>query len=305
MSTSTTPTPTGGSLSLATLPAVLDAVCAQAGLDPAGARLIKFTNNAALRLASAPVVVRIAGSRAISTSITKVVNVAAWLAEHDMPTVRLLPGITQPVHAAGHAATLWEEVPATGPAPTGADLGRILRRFHALPEPGFELPRWDPFTRIRTRIDDARGIGPDDREWLLERCAETETAVRALDYRLEPGPIHGDPFPGNLVPGPDGPVLCDFDGVSHGPREWDLTPVAVGRLRMNYPVDHHTPLAAAYGADVTAWPGFDVLRRVRELVLVTSVLPQLDSNPGLRAQWEPRYRSLRQSDTRTRWNTYR
>lgn len=304
MSPPTTPASANGSLTLAALPAVLDALCAQAGLDPAGAQLIKFTNNAALRLASTPVVVRIAGSRAVRASATKVVAAATWLADHDMPTVRLLPGIPQPVHAAGHVATFWEEVPATGPAPTGNDLGQILRRFHALPAPGFDLPRWDPFPRIGTRIGDARGIDQADREWLLERCAEIETAVSALDYALEPGPIHGDPFLGNLIAGPRGPVLCDFDGVCHGPREWDLIPAAVGRLRMNYPVDHHSPLAAAYGVDVTTWPGFGVLRQVRELILVTSVLPQLDSNPGIRAQWEPRYASFRAGDTRTRWDTY-
>mgnify|MGYP001164613399 CR=1 FL=1 len=298
------PTASAGGLTLAELPTVVAALCDRVGLDPTGAQLIKFTNNAALRLATAPVVVRIAGSRAARASITTVVQVARWLTGQDMPAVRLLSGIDQPVEAAGHVATFWEEVPVTGPAPTGADLGRILRRFHALPEPDFALPDWAPFPRIRARIADAQGISARDQEWLLEQCAAVEAEVRSLDYVLEAGLIHGDPFLGNLIPGPDGPVLCDFDGVSWGPREWDLTPVAVGRLRMNYPEDHYTPLADAYGYDVTAWGGFPVFRRLRELVLVTSVLPQLAGNPGIRAQWEPRYASFRAGDTRTRWDTY-
>ena len=49
---------------------------------------------------------------------------------------------------------------------------------------------------------------------------------------------------------------------------------------MNYPEDHHTPLADAYGYDVTAWVGFPVFRRLRELVLVNSS-PQLAGNPGI------------------------
>jgi hypothetical protein len=302
---STTTSHAGDRLTLDNLPDVVAAICACAGLDPTGAELIKFTNNAALRLPKERVVVRIAGSRTVRASIAKVVAVADWLAENDMPTVRLLPGIEQPVRAAaGHAATLWQEVPASGAAPTGADLGRILARFHALPSPAFDLPRWSPFSRIRGKIHDATGISDADQNWLLQRCDEIADDTEALDYELPPGVIHGDPFLGNLIAGPDAPILCDFDGVSHGPREWDLTPAAVGRLRMDYPVDHHTPLAAAYGYDVTQWSGFPVFRRLRELILVTSVLPQLATNPALRAQWQPRYDSLRADDTGTRWATY-
>ncbi|MEY9211553.1 hypothetical protein NI17_009845 [Thermobifida halotolerans] len=98
------PTASAGGLTLAELPAVVAALCDRAGLDPPGAQLIKFTNNAALRLATAPVVVRIAGSRAARASITTVVQVARWLAGQGMPAVRLLPGIDQPVEAAGHVS---------------------------------------------------------------------------------------------------------------------------------------------------------------------------------------------------------
>ena len=67
------PTASAGGLTLAELPTVVGALCDRVGLDPTGAQLIKFTNNAALRLATAPVVVRIAGSRAARASITTVV----------------------------------------------------------------------------------------------------------------------------------------------------------------------------------------------------------------------------------------
>jgi hypothetical protein len=55
------------------------------------------------------------------------------------------------------------------------------------------------------------------------------------------------------------PVICDFDSTSTGPREWDLTPAAVGKLRFNYPVDTDGQLASAYGFDVITWNGFPVL----------------------------------------------
>jgi hypothetical protein len=287
------------------LTTVLAAVCARAGLDPAGAELVKFTNNAVFRLARDRVVVRIAGSEAVRRRVPKIVAVARWLAQHDMPSVRLLEDIEQPVWAGVHLATLWQQVPATGPMPTGYDLAAILRRFYALPPPDFALPAWRPVGPIRERLAEANELADDDMAFLTAACDETEAALASLRYNLQPGPIHGDGFLGNLIPGPDGPVICDFDSTSTGPREWDLTPVAVGKLRFNYTVDTHGQLASDYGFDVTTWDGFPVLRRLRELQLVTSVLPVLEGNPGLREQWERRYRSFKEGDDRTRWMTYR
>ncbi|GAA4895921.1 phosphotransferase enzyme family protein [Streptomonospora salina] len=305
MTTPNTTFPENDALTRERLSEILAQVCAAAGLDPRGARLIKFTNNAAFVLPADSVVVRIAGSAPVRDRATTVVNVARWLAEHEVPAVRLLPGVEQPVMVGVHAATLWHYTEPSGPAPGGADLGRILHRIHSLPPPAFDLPRWDPVPKFRRRIDDAEGLPAGDRDWLRSRCDELDAELTRLDYALHPGAIHGDAFVGNLIPGPDGPVICDFDSVSVGPREWDLTPAAVGKVRMDYAEDAHTPLAAGYGFDVMDWPGFATLRRVRELQLVTSVLPNLVSNPGLREQWEHRYRTLRADDTRTRWSTYR
>jgi hypothetical protein len=117
-----------GRLSWPKLAAVLAAVCEEVGLDPNNAQLIKFTNNAVFRLCGEPVVVRIAGSATMRARVPKVVSVAGWIAEHNLPGVRLLPGIEQPVRAGDHVATLWRFVPSTGPAPDGTDLGRGVPR---------------------------------------------------------------------------------------------------------------------------------------------------------------------------------
>ena len=55
----------GGQFSPDNLAEALTAVCAAAGLDPAGAELLRCTNNAVFELASAPVVVRIVASNAL------------------------------------------------------------------------------------------------------------------------------------------------------------------------------------------------------------------------------------------------
>lgn len=284
---------------------VLASTCARIGADPAGARLIKFTNNAVFGLARDPYVIRIAGSDAVASRAGKVVSVAAWLARYDMPTVRLLDGVAQPLDVDGHAVTVWHQVADAGPRPSGHDLGRIARRFHALHDAPDGLPAWDQLGSVRTRLAAQDVLTDDERQYLSDVTDELEADLTGVEFLLEPGPIHGDVFAGNLIAGPDGPVLCDFDSTCSGPREWDLTPAAVGRLRFRYPVDYHGQLAEGYGVDILDWSGFPVFRRVRELQLVTSVLPVLRSSPRIREQWRYRFETFRAGDVDAVWTTYR
>lgn len=293
-----------GRLTRTTLDALLAAIGDQTRLDVRDAQLIKFTNNAVFRLAHVPVVVRLAGSATVRARVPKVVQVARWLAAHDAPTVRLLDGVSQPLDIDGQLATLWQAVPPGGSPPTGADLARILRLFHALPAPAVPLPAWRPFKEIRSRLAEPEGLDDADLTYLLGECDRIEAELADVRYVLPSGPIHGDAFLGNLIPSPDGLVICDFDSSADGPREWDLTPMAVSRLRFDYPGDDYGELAKAYGFDVLAWPGFPVLRQIRELKLVTSVIPILRSNPKLREQWAFRLRSFREGDLAAKWSAY-
>lgn len=284
---------------------VLADACAHLGLDPVGARLIKFTNNAVFALVHDPVVVRIPGSRAVRDRVDKVAAVARWLSKHDMPSVRLLTDIPQPVVLGDHKLTVWHAVPGDGPAPTGRDLGKILRRYHSLPAPESVLPPWTPVAVIRKRIVEADSLTQSDRAFLDRICDELEEKLAGVEYFLPPGPIHGDSFVGNLIPGPDGPVICDFDSAASGPREWDLTPVAVGKLRFAYPQDTHRQIVETYGVDILNWSGFPVMRTLRELQLVTSVLPVLRSNRSLADQWKHRFKTFREGDTDATWSPYK
>jgi hypothetical protein len=282
----------------------LASVCAAAGLDPDGAELLRMTNNAVFRLARQPVVVRIVASRALRHRVAKVVRVATWFAEHDVPAVRLLPGVVQPVRVGGHLATVWEMVPAGGVKPRGRDLARLLRRVHALPAPPFPLPTWEPLDDVRRRLDEADGLDDADREFLLGRCDEMASRIDDLDFELPPGLIHGDAHLGNLIPSPAGAVLCDFDSTCVGPPEWDLAPLAVGVVRFGEPAGRYRELSRTYGLDVTRWPGFPVLREVRELKLITSVLPIMTSHPEVRPELMRRLDDFRRGDTSSRWSRY-
>jgi aminoglycoside phosphotransferase (APT) family kinase protein len=279
-------------------------VCQRLRLDPSGARLLRFTNNAVFSLASAPVVVRIVGSRALAHRASKVVQLAHHLQAHGVPAVRLLPGVAQPMHLGEDVATVWRQVPAGGGQPAPADLAVMLRSLHALPPPaGF--PRWSPLTDVRARISDAEALGAGDREFLLRRCDDVQRRLDALDWPLPPALMHGDAHPGNLIMGSDGPVICDFDSSCVGPPEWDLTPLAVGAERFGDPPGRYAELAEHYGFDVTRWDGFAVLREARELKLTTSALPILRSRPGVAGELRRRLDDLRAGRAGARWSRYR
>jgi len=301
----------------------LATICAAVGLDCSDAVPVKLTVNAVYRLPSAGVIVRIARSPALAHRAETVVTVARWLAQQEIPAVRLLPGVPAPVRADGVVGTLWVDAsrpgrlgraPFGGPAgPSGPAIGRrttatelaaALRRLHALNPPA-TLPRWDPLDDVERRIDDAEGLAPADRVFLRDMTDRLRAALADVSYELPPVLLHGDAHLGNLLRAADGrAVLCDFDSSCVGPAEWDLVPVAVGRIRFRYPAEHQRELAAGYGFDVTTWPGFGVLRAVRELKLVTSVVPLLASSPAIAAQFALRMASLRYRDESVRWYPY-
>jgi hypothetical protein len=294
----------GGQFSQDSLVEALTGVCAVAGLDPAGARLVRCTNNAVFQLASQPVVVRIVASNALRHRVDKVVRVATWLAEHEVPAVRLTPGIVQPVHAGRYLATVWESVPPGGRRQRGRDLARLLRRLHELPEPSIRLPAWAPLDDVRRRIGEANGLDAADLAFLLNRYDEVNDRLAKVEFPHPPVLLHGDAHLGNLIPTASGPVLCDFDSSCVGPPEWDLTPLAVGIVRFGEPAGRYREFVRTYGMDVTRSPAFPVLREVRELKLITSVLPILSSRPEVRPELFRRLADVRRGNTSARWARY-
>ncbi|PRY45931.1 phosphotransferase family protein [Umezawaea tangerina] len=290
------------------LSGALRRLCAELGLDHRGARLVKFTSNAVFELPAERLVVRIVGSMGLRHRAAKVVRVATWLAEHDVPAVRLVTGIPQPIAVGEHLATLWHVVPEH-PKPArgldGRDLASVLRRWHALPAPTFELPGWAPLDDVRRRLADAEELSDQDRAFLEERCTALDERLADLRPVLPRGVLHGDAHLGNLIASPTGPVICDFDSTSVGPREWDLSSLPVGVARFGHSPRWQRQLVRGYRFDVTRWDGFAVLRDVRELKLTTSALPILRSHPGVRAELRKRLDSLRRGDPTARWAPYR
>jgi hypothetical protein len=281
------------------------AICTELGLDPAGARLLRNVNNAVFRLARDPVVVRLVTLPSYIPRARLAVAAATVFAEHDVPAIRLLPGIPQPVWACEHIATVWQAVPSVGAVPGGANLASLLRAVHAVPTPCRALPRWDPLTDFDNRMRHTTTMGDADRDFLLRRSADLATAVAELDFALPEAVLHGDAHLGNVIAGPAGPVLCDFDSCAIGPPEWDLTPVAVSDVRFGRPPAHQRDFIDAYGFDVRNWEGFEVLHGIRDLKLIAGVFPRAGSPPAVQAEFDRRMATLRAGRLSERWRTVR
>jgi hypothetical protein len=309
----------------------LTGICTQIGVDPGSATLVKYTMNAVFH--ADPYVVRMAQGPTAVALATQVTAVAAALSEADIPTVRLAPHVEpQPVRHGDWVATVWRHVPTVNVDPRPIDLAAPLRAIHALVGLEVALPAWSPIEKFRRRLSTAenglsQSRAADLTEWSLtefgctfaavisllrDRCDQLEESLGALRWQLTPGVIHADAHTGNVLlhanvehPLPAGrALLCDLDGVSIGPREWDLVPTAHGVTRFGRAAGDYRAFADAYGFDITAWDGWPVLREIRELQLITSVIDSLAGRPSVTRQFAYRLRSLIDNDQCAVWARY-
>ncbi|MBP2706707.1 aminoglycoside phosphotransferase family protein [Microbispora sp. RL4-1S] len=285
------------------VPAALAEACRQAGLSSTGARLLRSVANVVYHLPTEGVVVRLAEATTpgkLDRLVTSL-KVTRWLHEQGFPVIRPLD-VRQPIAAEGCLATFWyyeEGGPSGGAEHDPAPLGVLLRWLHALPSVPFALPTYDPFGGIRRAVHASLVIGDDERTWLLDRCAGLEeTYYERLDFALPYGLIHGDAHRGNLIRTPERLLLCDWDSVSAGPREIDLVPTLQG-VRFGLSEEQRSGFVRAYGGDIRRWPGYPVLRDIRELQTLTAVLRNAHRDPAAEEELRHRLASLRAGDDRT------
>jgi hypothetical protein len=278
----------------------LRVACRRVGLDGRDAELLRPHSNIVFRLVHEPVVVRVGPSLATLPRAENAVRVTHWLTGLDFPTVEPLAGIRQPVVVGEHVVTFWRYLPQPPQRAPVPALGTLLRELHALPRPRLALPDNQPLRRLRQAMADRGVLRPDQEEFLTRRCTELVHAYRQLDFVLPRGLIHGDAHKGNLLFDGDEIVLCDWDSVSVGPREWDLVPTHHGQ-RFGVSKAERAGFTRAYGYDLTAWPGFAVLRDMRDLFTLGAYIRNANANPAARRELENRLSSLMAGDRTRRW----
>ena len=284
-------------------------VCRRLSYDVRDAVLIRRGTNAVYRLASPPVIVRVAPIGASRPEIAHQVAVAKWLADVGVPAIRAVD-VDQPIAAAGHQVTLWDSV-GDGAAEkldqygTTEQLGHVLRRLHAAQVPAdLNLPIFDPFERVETRLSNLAHVAEPDRALLNERATDLESRYRSLSFVLPTGPIHGDANVGNLLRTPDGDaVLSDLDGFSMGPREWDLVLTAMYTDRYGWHTEtEYQAFVESYGYDLRQWGGYEVLADVRELLMVLWNAGNAARSETHARELTKRLKSLRTGESRDAWS---
>src|ERR1700691_1426667 len=103
---------------------------------------------------------------------------------------------------------------------------------------------------------------------------EMRGAYGKLEFVLRQGVIHGDASVGNVLrDGQGNPVVIDLDAVAVGPREWDLALTAIYYDSFGWHTrEEYADFVRRYGFDVMQWPGYPVMRSVREFLMVTWVI---------------------------------
>ncbi|MFF4116002.1 phosphotransferase enzyme family protein [Streptomyces sp. NPDC001714] len=276
-------------------------VLAAAGVLPgaaAGAALLALGENAVF--AAGDLVVKVGRDAELLDRARRELEIAAWLAEADVPAVRAAE--PKALLVEGHPVTVWHRLPDPARPAEPRDLAELLRIVHALPSPPFALPPRELLDGVERWLRLAGGaIDPADAAYLRERRDGFAAAAAALTPHLTPGPIHGDALPRNVHVGPDGPVLVDLETFSSDLREHDLVVMALSRDRYGMPADAYDSFVTAYGWDVREWEGCGVLRGARETASCAWVAQHAPSNPKALAEFERRVASLREGDESVRW----
>lgn len=266
-------------------------------------RLSRLGSNAVF--VAGDVLVRVAPAAAARRSVERSVEVARWLARAGVPAVELLD-VPQPVEAERLFVTFWRYLGAEDWFGSTVDLARLLRHLHAWQTPAeLGLPLLDPFERAAARVSGA-ALTLADRAFLGGRLDELRHAYGALRFTLEPGVIHGDASVGNVLVDAAGvPRLIDLDSFAVGPREWDLILTAVYFDRYGWhTATEYAAFCEAYGVDVMAWDGYEVLADVRELLMVTWLAWKAGESPKLAAEAAKRVAALRSGGSRRDWQAF-
>jgi aminoglycoside phosphotransferase (APT) family kinase protein len=211
-------------------------------------------------------------------------------------------------------ATVWEYLAQSdqrAPIPVLAStLGALLRELHRLPPPPFSLPSVDPLGRLRRAIaQDGRRSEPvltsADLAFLNERMTAATSAYQTVAFPLGRGLIHNDAHLGNLLTdegSPYGYVLADWDSACAGPHEIDLVQEGAPGNRFGESTDLRQAFSHGYGYDISNWPGWKVLRELRDLHSLAAYIRTAPTKPAAGAELRLRLATLQTGERTHRWH---
>ncbi|MFJ9749671.1 phosphotransferase enzyme family protein [Streptomyces chartreusis] len=285
---------------------VMAAACRAAGLDGRDAELIRLGENALFRLASVPVIARVARGEEWLNKARVEVAVSRWLEEEGFPAARIVEDLDQPFLIDGHPVTFWHLIVEGDRKATYRELGRVLRDLHALTVPeGLVLPSFAPFDKQQLRLD--RAVIPhDDKVFLRKRWRELQDKYAELAFETPKGPVHGDAHVQNLMVDDQGCViLIDFEAFCYDHPEWDLMVTAVEHHSLGWQTgEQYADFVAAYGRDLYDWPGYETLRGIQEFGMTTWLMQNVQEDEETAAEYRRRIAGLRNDDAPRHWRPW-
>ncbi|MCM2392017.1 phosphotransferase [Streptomyces albipurpureus] len=285
------------------LTTLLAQACEELGLDGGRPRLLRGHTNAVVLLGA--VVLKIARKGTTPQTLERTVALVRWLQDQGFPTVPFHPTARQPLHLAdGALATVWTYLPQPANPITAADLAAPLAALHRLHTPPVPVRQLDNLTAIRRSLATTRTLDAEDWDFLSHRADQLEHALTQVEYVLAPSIVQGDPQHRNALHDTAGDltVLCDWDTVALGQPEWDLVTVEIHCRRFGYGPRHWADFADGYGTDVTTWPGYRVLRDIRELRMITTNARKAAHTPGSLSEVQRRIKGLREEEDALLWS---
>ena len=286
----------------------LKQACATAGPDPDDARLLRLRSNAVYRLKD-PIVARISRPGTDIQHARRTVAVARWLESAAYPAVRVAEvDVDQPIVTNGYVVTFWQAISDDGDQYASTlEIAEVLRKLHQLTAPeDLQLPPLAPFANAAQRIDANNWLSLGERSFLTATLSAMRDAYVNLEFVLPRGVIHGDASVGNVLRDSRGnPVVIDLDGFAIGPREWDLALTAIYYDSFGWHTrEEYQEFARVYGFDIMRWPGYPVMRSVREFLMVTWVIQKAAESDQAAAEARKRISALRTGASRKDWQPY-
>lgn len=296
--------PSKPSFSSASARAVLADVCREVGISSDGADLIRLGENAIFRLEDSTII-RIARGEDVFRDAAKEVRIARWLREAGIPAARLVD-LRQPLLISGHPVTFWQLIPDSGQSASTRDLGLVLHRLHNTPVPEeVQLPALNMFGRVDARIQAATEVSDNDLDFLSKTFADLQAQYSELEFQLPPAAVHGDAHIKNLIRTPSGDVvLLDFERFAYGAPETDLAVTAT-----EYDIGWHSGEAyrafcEAYGFDVHAWSGFQILQQVNMLKMTTWLMQNVSESEATAKEFQERLATLKNPNSSGSWRPF-
>lgn len=275
------------------------------GMDPAGARMLRVGENAAVHLSAAGVLAKVVADERLIELVRHELAVAKWLASADVPVMQ--PVVKEPVIIDGCVVVLWEYPPEARSADL-VTLARFLRRLHAASIPDSPaLPSVQPFSRLQDRLTSAITLNAVDRSLLAALGSQLSEQWNQATFDLPTTVVHGDAHMDNLLvtDGTGGRLaFIDLEHVAVGPPEWDLTLTALYYECGWFTAEQYRGFADEYGFDVrisAAWP---VLRGIRMLRMTTWLAQTAADYPERQAQLRHRIASLRDGTAPAGWTGF-